>query len=229
MVPYNPNDPLQQELLATIAAGESGGQSNPYFVGVGGPGQAPTDLSGDTNLDQYGFPQWGGYGNSHAAGAYQFQPGTWDRIAAQFGLNFQDPTNQDAGAWYLAQQTYAQQTGGNDLETALANGNLSGITSALSGQWTSLATGSPGSQTGLVGQGLQQAAGAGNNIAGVPTDIIGKLQLWASNLGLSLVWVVIGIVFLIGGLWIMARDSGVLDKVKDAAGRVATSAAIVAE
>ena len=65
-----------------------------YNVGFGG-----TDLS-NAPLDQYGFPQWPGAmgpkGISHAAGAYQFQPGTWDPAAAKLGIHDFSPASQDA-------------------------------------------------------------------------------------------------------------------------------------
>jgi hypothetical protein len=133
---YNPNDPNQSRFLSALALGESGSKGSPT-VGFGG-----VDLSGSAT-DAYGFPQWAGsitpYGPTHAAGTYQFQPGTWDGIAEQYGLNFANPADQNAGAWYLAQQTYAQKTGGN-LEDAIANGDYGGIASALGGQWQSLRT-----------------------------------------------------------------------------------------
>lgn len=65
-----------------------------YNVGFGG-----TDLS-NAPLDQYGFPQWPGaigpQGRSHAAGAYQFQPGTWGPAAAKLGIHDFSPASQDA-------------------------------------------------------------------------------------------------------------------------------------
>lgn len=135
IVGYNPSDPIQSSFLASIAKGESGGSSNPYSVGFGG-----VNLSG-ASTNQYGFPQWGGaytpYGPTHAAGAFQFQPGTWNSIAQQYGLNFQNPQDQNAGAWYLAQQNYTARTGGS-LEDALQAGNYSSVGTALNPTWTSL-------------------------------------------------------------------------------------------
>jgi hypothetical protein len=70
---------------------ESGGN---YNVGYGG-----ADLS-NAPLDQYGFPQWPGKmgpaGMSHAAGAYQFQPGTWRPYAEKLGIHDFSPQSQDA-------------------------------------------------------------------------------------------------------------------------------------
>lgn len=145
---YNADDPVQSAFLAALAQGETGGSSYSATEGVGG-----SNLAG-LQTDQYGFPVWAGAGNSHAAGTFQFQPSTWDSIASEFGLNFNNVSDQAAGAWYLAQQTYAQQTGGQSLETALQSaqgGNtsvLSTIQSSLSAVWPSV-TGNQASPTGL--------------------------------------------------------------------------------
>ena len=85
LVAYNPDDPAQAGFLAALAQGETGGAANSASLGTG-----QTNLSG-LATDQYGFPQWTGLGNSHAAGTFQFQPGTWDAIASKFNLNFQNP------------------------------------------------------------------------------------------------------------------------------------------
>lgn len=64
---------------------------SPYVIGVGG-----TDLSnapGDPN--KAGFPIWDGHGNSHAAGAYQFQPDTWAKYAVPLGIHDFSPASQD--------------------------------------------------------------------------------------------------------------------------------------
>lgn len=78
---------------------------------------------------------------SDAAGAYEFLSSTWKPLAAKFGLPDFSPASQDKGAWLLAQRDYAAKTGG-DLQTALEQGNLSGVTNALSSTWTSLPSGS---------------------------------------------------------------------------------------
>lgn len=79
---------------------------NPYYIGWGG-----ADLS-QAPLDQYGFPIWEGKmgpaGNSRAAGAYQFQPGTWRKIAVKhFGgyADWRKPEVQDA----MARRLYLDQ------------------------------------------------------------------------------------------------------------------------
>lgn len=148
-IAYNPADPVQQNFLSALALGESG-KSGGLFTGTGG-----SDLSG-ASKDQYGFPIWNGQGNSHAAGIYQFQPGTWKTFASQYGLDFGNPADQNAGAWYDAQSVYAAKTGG-DLETALKNGDYSSIQSALSSEWTSV-TGNGAAPQGLA---ADLAAGVG--------------------------------------------------------------------
>lgn len=135
MVQYSTSDNTIQSFLATIRKGESGNSSTPYSVGYGG-----TNLSG-YSTDSYGFPQWSGVqtsqGMTHAAGAYQFQPGTWQGVASQYGLNFQNQNDQNAGAWYNAQKVYARNTNGGDLYSSLQSGG-SGVGSALHSEWTSL-------------------------------------------------------------------------------------------
>lgn len=86
--------------LALIRRYEADGR---YNVGTGG-----TDLS-NAPLDQFGFPQWSGIstpkGPSHAAGAYQFQPGTWRQYAEPMGINDFSEKSQDAvGAAALRDQ-----------------------------------------------------------------------------------------------------------------------------
>ena len=64
-----------------------------YTVGYGG-----TDLS-HAPLDSTGFPQWAGVngpaGPTHAAGAYQFEPTTWQRYAVPLGIHDFSPASQD--------------------------------------------------------------------------------------------------------------------------------------
>lgn len=164
-VAYNPYDPLQQSFLGALAQGESGGFSAPQSVGYGG-----SDLSGHAT-DAYGFPQWSGVGNTHAAGTYQFQPGTWGEVASQHNLNFQNPQDQDAGAWYYAQDRYAQATGGS-LSDALAAGQYSSVQDALKEEWPSV-MGNAASPRGLAGA-LGDMTG---DYSGVnASDIIGANQ-----------------------------------------------------
>jgi muramidase (phage lysozyme) len=160
-VAYNPYDPLQQAFLGSLAQGETGGAANSSMLGFGG-----ANLAG-APTNQYGFPIWNGMGNSQAAGTYQFQPATWDNVASEYGLNFQNPSNQSEGAWYLAQQTYAAKNNGGSLETALQNGNVSSIQNSLSGVWPSVTgnASNPGGLTSSLGGGLASDLLSGNTSA----------------------------------------------------------------
>ncbi len=158
---YNADDPLQTSFLAALAQGETGNSAFASTEGVGG-----SNLAGDA-VDQYGFPQWSGEGNSHAAGTYQFQPSTCDTIASQFNLNFSSASDQSAGAWYLAEQTYQQQTGGS-LESALQSGDYSSVQSALAAVWPSV-TGNAAAPAGLAAN-LSTAVPAGNATATTSAD-----------------------------------------------------------
>lgn len=132
-VAFDPNDPVQQAFLSALALGETGNSSYAATEGVGG-----TDLAGDTSTDSAGFPLWSGEGDSHAAGIFQFEPATWDSIAQQYGLNFANTSDQEAGAWYLAQQTYSADTG-RSLYSDLSSDNYSFLDTALAKVWPSVA------------------------------------------------------------------------------------------
>lgn len=206
-VAYNPNDPVQQSFLSALALGESGGFSSAPSIGYGGQ-----DLSG-YGVDQYGFPDWPGSGNTHAAGTYQFQPSTWDQVAAEHNLNFQNPQDQNAGAWYLAQDTYAAKTGG-DLQTALSEGKFSSVQSALSGVWASV-TGNAASPTGLAGAlgagigapvaGPSQAAPVDNGAGSTQgTGLFGTIENWFLRGGLIL----LGILIIGVALFVLLKQKG---------------------
>jgi hypothetical protein len=81
--------------LAAIGLYESGDN---YSIGVGG-----VNLSG-SSLSALGFPVWNGTGNSHAAGKYQCEPGTWNPPAKLLGVWDFSPESQDAIAAYLYNQ-----------------------------------------------------------------------------------------------------------------------------
>lgn len=131
-VPYSSTDPLIQALLNAISGGESGGpvSGNNLFLGYGG-----ANLTG-SQTNSFGFPIWAGvqtaYGPTHAAGIFQFEPGTFNNIAAQYGLNFNSVSGQSAAAWYNAQQADP------GLYQQLQSGNIGAIQSALTGQWPSV-------------------------------------------------------------------------------------------
>lgn len=135
LIPYNPNDATQQGLLAGIRSGEAPRGTNPYTGGYGN-----VDLSG-APTSSTGFPQWAGGlgGTTHAAGAYQFQPGTWEPIASAHGLDFSKPGDQDAAAWYNAQQNYPG--GGAALTSDLQSGRYGQVGSSLHGQWQGVNSG----------------------------------------------------------------------------------------
>lgn len=83
---------------------------NSYTNGFGSTASNPIDLS-NAPLDQNGFPIWEGrmgpQGNSRAAGAYQFEPGTWAPYAQKLGITDFSPASQDA----VFQAAYADQGG----------------------------------------------------------------------------------------------------------------------
>lgn len=225
---YNPYDPTQQGFLSALALGESSG-SHPYSQGVGG-----VDLSG-APTDASGFPQWGGFGNSHAAGAFQFQPATWDAEASAHGLNFQNPADQNAAAWYLAQDTYSAKTGG-DLATDLKAGKFSSVQSALASVWPSV-TGNAAAPGGLV---ASLTGGKGANIAGgnpTSADTSGGIGSMLSGLNpfagiannfVRIGLIAVGVVILVVALWYLLSDAGVVPSPGDtakAAGKLAVVAA----
>jgi len=222
---YDPNNSTQRGFLAAIALGESGGKSNSYTLGAGG-----TDLSGAGTTGNYGFPSWGGttgglgVGTSHGAGAYQFEPGTWNSIASKYGLNFQNPADQDAGAWYLAQQVYQKKTGG-DLETALEEGNYSSVQSALNGTWGTTGNGATpqglaydlahGIGSSVVGgnSGTTVSSGGSGTSSSSSGGVLGTIQSYFVRGGLLLVG---GLVVLVA-LWVLLSRQGAVPSPKDLA------------
>lgn len=85
------------------------------------------------------FPDWPGVrvnGNmTHAAGRFQFQPGTWAHIAAKLGLTNYGKRAQVLGAWENGQEVYRRKTGA-ELRDALIAGDLDGVQSELQSEWT---------------------------------------------------------------------------------------------
>lgn len=203
-VAYDPNNATQNRFLSALQLGETGRTPWAAIEGVGG-----TNLSSYAT-DQYGFPQWGGYGDSHAAGAYQFQPGTWDEIASKFGLNFQNPQDQTEGAWYYAQQTYAAKTGGS-LQAALDAGDYTSVQNALKSAWPSVTgNGATGGKTLAeniaAGIGADLPAGDQASTQNVPGQMGGSSSIgsWLVRGGLILV----GLVILVIALWQMMSQTG---------------------
>ena len=211
-VAYTPSDPIQTAFLSALALGETGNNPNSATEGFGSVSTA------NDATDQYGFPIFGGSstsaGPTHAAGTFQFEPGTWDKIASEFGLNFANPADQDAGAWYEAQQTYASATGGQSLETALQSGNYSSVQSALASVWPSV-LGNAASPSGLAG------ALAGGNGATLPgasvtpsstssgsssTSLIGTVESFFVRSGL----IILGGLVIVVSLWALLAQQGVV-------------------
>jgi muramidase (phage lysozyme) len=87
------------------------------------------------------FPEWTGvltkFGMTHAAGRYQFQPGTWEWIARAAKLSDFSPTSQDEGAWFLAIHDYRMRAG-SDLLPDLQMHRLGSLVPALKATWQSI-------------------------------------------------------------------------------------------
>lgn len=225
-VAYNPYDKTQSGFLSALALGESSGP-HAYTQGVGG-----TDLS-KAPTDSYGFPTWGGFGNSHAAGEFQFQPSTWDHYASQYNLNFQSPSDQNSAAWLLAQDTYRQQTGG-ELSDALAKGDYAGVQSALASVWPSV-TGngaSPGLAAALNG-GLGGTLQGGTNPISSDTSggggFLGGIASFVANEFARFGLLIIGGLIVLVALWWLLSETGVIPSPSDtgkAAVKLATTAAV---
>lgn len=199
-VAYNPSDAEQREFLAALRAGESGGN---YSVGWGN-----TDLS-RAPADQYGFPIWSGKhgpaGNSRAAGAYQFQPGTWRAVAAKYGLNFRNKADQDAGAWYNAQQVYERKTG-RSLDTDLDAGRFETVRQALSNEWTSLRD-NPRQFLSILGDGVTAEASPG--ATGTPSFFSSPIQA-VSTYFVRGGMILVGALILLVALWALLSKADVL-------------------
>ena len=227
IVAFNPNDPAQQQFLGALALGETGNSPNAATLGTGG-----VDLSGATT-DASGFPLWQGTGNSHAAGIFQFQPGTWAPLASTYGLNFSNPADQEAGAWILAQQTYANATGGNleaDLQTP---SKFTQIQNALRSVWPSV-TGNQAAPQGLAND---LASGTGANLPGVTGSaasgssnaaggasgggIVNTVENFFVRFGL----VIIGGIIVIVALWQLLSSQGIVPSPADT-GKAVTKGAL---
>lgn len=201
VVPLNPNDVQQRNFLAALRAGEGGSD---YWVGFSG-----VDLR-NAPRDRYGFPQWSGKvtreGPTHAAGAYQFQPGTWRGIARKYGLNFANPSDQDAGAWYNAQERYARETGGRSLDADLDAGLFEQVRKALAREWTSLRD-NPRQFLNVLASGASaELAPGATDTTGTPSFFESPIQAAASYFvrgGLILV----GVVILLVALWALLSQS----------------------
>lgn len=214
LVAYNPNDPEQNAFLASLARGETGGGTGSQWVGYGG-----IDLS-NAPTGPYGFPQWSGdrtkAGPTHAAGYYQFQPGTWEDVASRYNLDFRNPADQHAGAWYLAQETY-QARAGRSLDADLDAGQYSYIEGALVDVWPSV-TGNGANPFGLVaGMGDDWTSGD----APWPQSIIRGAGEAADSIGSFFTrggLIIVGAVIVFVALWFLLADNGTVPSPQKVAG-----------
>lgn len=207
-VAYNPSDPTQHGFLSALALGETGTLGpNSTFTGFGG-----TDLSGQPS-DPFGFPQPLNTGSSSAAGTYQFVKSTWDEVANKYNLNFANPQDQNAGAWYTAQEAFSQATGGQSLENALQSGQYQDVQSALQSIWPSVGG------SGAAPQGLANdlASGIGtalpSDVTGTGTTattstsgggIFGAIENWFERFGL----IVLGVIIVaVAGYFLLQKGS----------------------
>ena len=229
---YNAADPTQAAFLAALQNGENA-SGNPS-LGYGG-----TDLS-TAPTNQYGFPLWGGVatsgGPTHAAGLYQFQPGTFDPIAAQLGLNFQNPADQNAAAWALASHNYAAANGGASLESALQAGDYSGVANTLQSTWASLnpsrlasafGTGATPSSTGTGGTSAGTASATPSASILSPSTWLPALDADIKNLFVRGGVFLLALVMIAFGLYYLA-DQATDGAVSDGVKAVAKDAAVAA-
>lgn len=214
---YDPNDPTQAAFLSSLALGETGGASNAYSLGTGG-----VDLTSQPT-DAFGFPLWQGSGNSHAAGAFQFQPATWDSLAQQFNLDFSNPGDQNAGAWIEAQQTYTAKTGGS-LEDALKAGNFGAVQTSLASIWPSV-TGNAATPQGIahdlangIGATLPASSGGVTSTPAPSFDImhpIASSEAIAQNLFVRGGLIIVGAVIVLVALWFLLSSKGIVPSPAD--------------
>lgn len=152
-------DPLEA-FMHRIYGGETGHDPDAYhrLYGAGG---------------HFGFPQWSGLpgpaGTTHAAGAGQWEPKTWELAAKSWmaanpgepAPDFNKPEDQDKLTKFWAAKTYSDATGGRDLKTDLTKGTLDPHGRvALNKQWPSLGMGDGGTgqiQSQILGAGQQQS------------------------------------------------------------------------
>ena len=98
------------------------GESNDNYRALLGGGNFSSFSDHPVYID--GFK---GVGNSHAAGAYQFQPGTWKEAQAALGLPDFSPSSQDAAAIYLIRRRGAYDD--------IAMGRIDVAVGKLAGEW----------------------------------------------------------------------------------------------
>lgn len=135
VIDYTPTggDP-DVNMTAFLAALRTGESADDYGALVGGG--TTSDLShhpGFTDASMRTRSSWAGWAghNTHAAGAYQFQPGTFKTISDRIGLAGRfDPDAQDAAA--------IEDIRGRGALTAVRSGNLQLAFTLLRPEWESL-------------------------------------------------------------------------------------------
>jgi muramidase (phage lysozyme) len=105
--------PEERSILGQIRNYQSNGQ---YNVLCGSTPNNPKKFTGWT-----AFPQWSGVVingvTSHAAGAFQFEPETWQGVVAATQAPDFSPTSQDIGAlWLLRNYSQESQWGTNFVD-----------------------------------------------------------------------------------------------------------------
>jgi muramidase (phage lysozyme) len=148
-------NPNVQNYLHMISSAEGTAQaSNPYAVGFGGT--QLSDLSQHPGTEST-FTQTDGKQNTtSAAGAYQFEKGTWAGIQKALNLPDFGPQSQDMGAVYLMNQNGSLQ----DVE----NGDYQSALQKDGKTWASLPTSTapqPTRSQAFVNQALGQSSGGG--------------------------------------------------------------------
>jgi len=127
--------------LDAVAVGEDNDPRD-YDELVGSTKARPRkfDASTPSLPNCFNFPNCPGWGNSHAAGRYQFEPDTVRWVGKTFSPaipDFRDPAWQDRMGWFLAQHDYRAHTGYQLLPMLRAN-RISGIAAVLKPSWASL-------------------------------------------------------------------------------------------
>lgn len=145
MTPFNPTDKVQALFLSALSLGETAHRKDAQWLGVGN-----VDLS-KRPCGRDGFPIWdgvrGGKGISHAAGVFQFEPGTWSDIAKRFSCHFGNLQEQYKAAWCLASEVFSHRVGVN-LYDALKSKSFATVQRTLETTWPSV-TGDGANPIGL--------------------------------------------------------------------------------
>lgn len=166
----------------------------------------------------------GGTGSGWFGGAaFQFPAGAWDSLAQRFGLDASKRSDQNAGAYYLAQDVYARATG-RSLDADLDAGETSYLEGALRSIWPSV-QGNQSNPRGLVAaMGSARVPTPGtdefadyvreNNAPnGLGTDVASFIQ----RFGL----IIVGGIIVLVALWNLLANSGAVPS----PGKVAKAAA----